>query len=140
MADREFNELVNMTADELESWLKEEQSQESGWAKDDGSGETVGHERYNSRWNYSLFLSKTNEVRISGRKIIEILKKNPSRDPDQYDQEDVAHMRKVVAVFIAKVTCIKNPEFTNCRPSITNAIWLKKKKPSKIRIARATNL
>ena len=49
MADREFNELVNMTADELESWLKEEQSQASGWAKGDGSGETVGHERYNSR-------------------------------------------------------------------------------------------
>lgn len=73
----EFDELVNMTADELESWLKEEQSQESGWSKDDESGETIGHE--------------------SGRKIIEILKKNPSRDPDKYDQEDVAHMRRVVA-------------------------------------------
>lgn len=40
----EFNEIINMTADELEKWLKEEQSQESGIAKDDGS-ETVGHER-----------------------------------------------------------------------------------------------
>ena len=42
---REFNELVNMTAGELEDWLKEEQSAGSGWDKGDGSGETVGHER-----------------------------------------------------------------------------------------------
>jgi hypothetical protein len=42
---REFNELVNMTASDLESWLKEEDSTSSGWSKDDGSGETIGHER-----------------------------------------------------------------------------------------------
>ena len=42
---RESNELVNMTAEELEDWLKEEQSAGSGWDKGDGSGETVGHER-----------------------------------------------------------------------------------------------
>lgn len=41
----EFNELVNMTAGELEEWVKEEQSENSGWDKGDGSGETVGHER-----------------------------------------------------------------------------------------------
>lgn len=74
---QEFGELVNMTADELESWLKEEQSQESGWSKDDGSEETVGHE--------------------SGRKIIEILRKNPNKDPENYDEEDIPHMRKVVS-------------------------------------------
>ena len=34
-----------MTAGELEDWLKEQQSADSGWAKGDGSGETVGHER-----------------------------------------------------------------------------------------------
>jgi hypothetical protein len=34
-----------MTAEELETWLKEEVSESSGWSKDDGSGETVGHER-----------------------------------------------------------------------------------------------
>lgn len=45
MSSREFNELVNMTARELETWLKEEQSEASGWSKDDGSGETVGQER-----------------------------------------------------------------------------------------------
>ena len=42
---REFNELVNMTARELEQYLKEEQSESLGWDKGDGSGETVGHER-----------------------------------------------------------------------------------------------
>ena len=42
---REFNELVNMTAQELEAWLKEEQSEGAGWSKGDDSGETIGHER-----------------------------------------------------------------------------------------------
>ena len=41
--DREFNELVNMTAEELEDWLQQEQSEDSGWDK--GDGESVGHER-----------------------------------------------------------------------------------------------
>lgn len=45
IGDREFNELVNMTAHELGDWLKEEQSESSGWDKADGSGETIGHER-----------------------------------------------------------------------------------------------
>merc|ERR1712093_208274 len=49
----EFNELVNMSSSELEAWLKEEQSTSSGWSKDDGSGETIGHD--------------------SGRRIVEIL-------------------------------------------------------------------
>ncbi|KAL8735698.1 MAG: hypothetical protein Q9181_002740 [Wetmoreana brouardii] len=74
---QEFNELVNMSSSELETWLKEEQSESSGWSKDDGSGETIGHE--------------------SGRKIIQILDKNPSKDPDKYDEEDIQHMRKVVS-------------------------------------------
>lgn len=42
---REFNELVNMTAKELEEWLRQEQSESSGWDKGDGSSETTGHER-----------------------------------------------------------------------------------------------
>lgn len=33
----------------------------------------------------------------SGRKFIEILKKNPKRDPSRYDEEDLGHMRKVVS-------------------------------------------
>merc|ERR1712230_89712 len=43
----EFNELVNMSSSELEAWLKEEQSTSSGWSKDDGSGETIGHDSFN---------------------------------------------------------------------------------------------
>ncbi|KAI4228412.1 MAG: hypothetical protein L6R40_008141 [Gallowayella cf. fulva] len=74
---QEFNELVNMNSKELEEWLKEESSESSGWSKDDGSGETIGHE--------------------SGRKIIQILDKNPNKDPEQYDEEDIQHMRKVVS-------------------------------------------
>ncbi|KAK0615917.1 hypothetical protein B0T17DRAFT_539593 [Bombardia bombarda] len=74
---REFSELVNMTADELEEWLKTEASTDSGWSKDDGSGESVGHE--------------------SGRNIVEILRKNPKRDPSKYDEDDIPHMRKVVS-------------------------------------------
>jgi hypothetical protein len=42
---QEFNELVNMTASELEVWLKTESSMSSGWAKGDGSEESIGHER-----------------------------------------------------------------------------------------------
>ena len=37
-----------MTADELEEWLKGESSTGSGWSKDDGAGETVGHKRCDS--------------------------------------------------------------------------------------------
>ena len=33
----------------------------------------------------------------SGRKIIEILRKNPTKDPDKCDEEDIPHMRKVVS-------------------------------------------
>jgi hypothetical protein len=59
-----------MTPSELESWLKSEDSTSSGWSEDDGSGETIGHD--------------------SGRKIIEILKKNPKKDPEKYDEGKAA--------------------------------------------------
>jgi hypothetical protein len=55
-----------MSPSELEKWLKSPESESSGWSKNDGSGESIGHE--------------------SGRKIIEILKKNPKKDPEGYDQ------------------------------------------------------
>ncbi|RMY94254.1 hypothetical protein D0864_05556 [Hortaea werneckii] len=74
---REFNDLVNMTANELKDWLQQSSSEKAGWSKDDGSGESVGHE--------------------SGRKIIAILEKNPKKDPSKYDDEDLQHMRKVVS-------------------------------------------
>ncbi|TQV94562.1 DNA-binding protein [Cordyceps javanica] len=74
---QEFNELVNMTASELETWLQSDDSGEAGWPKDNGGEETVGHE--------------------SGRKITEILKSNPSKDPQKYNDDQISHMRKVVA-------------------------------------------
>lgn len=43
---REFNDLVNMSASDLEDWLESEASESAGWRKSDGSGETIGHERY----------------------------------------------------------------------------------------------
>lgn len=75
----EFNEYVNMTAEELESWLKSDDSNSAGWPKDDaeGNGETVGHD--------------------SGRRITEILRENPKKEFEKYTDEMVEHMRKVVA-------------------------------------------
>jgi hypothetical protein len=53
-----FNEQVNMSADELETWLDDPQSRKAGTG--------VGIE--------------------SGRRIVEILRKNPSKSPDGYDE------------------------------------------------------
>ncbi|KZT01164.1 uncharacterized protein LAESUDRAFT_731534 [Laetiporus sulphureus 93-53] len=54
----QFNEHVNMTADELQEWLDDPKSEKAGTG--------VGIE--------------------SGHKIIEILKKNPDKDPEKYDE------------------------------------------------------
>ncbi|TQS32608.1 hypothetical protein Golomagni_07069 [Golovinomyces magnicellulatus] len=74
---REFNNVVNMTAGELDNWLKDSKSSQAGWSKEDGSGETVGHD--------------------SGRKITAILKSNPNKSPGKYTEDQIKHMRKVVA-------------------------------------------
>ncbi|KAF4466128.1 hypothetical protein FALBO_7016 [Fusarium albosuccineum] len=74
---QEFNEIVNMTASELEKWLKSDDSNSAGWPKEDENGETVGHD--------------------SGRKIVDILKDNPKKDADKYTEEQIEHMRKVVS-------------------------------------------
>ncbi|KAG9250991.1 uncharacterized protein F5Z01DRAFT_328502 [Emericellopsis atlantica] len=76
---KEFNEIVNMTASELEKWLKSDDSRSAGWPKDEGEndGESVGHD--------------------SGRKIVEILKSNPDKKEDKYTDEQIQHMRKVVS-------------------------------------------
>ena len=62
---REFNELVNMTADELKEWLGSQESESAGWTNSSPGGETVGHE--------------------SGRHIVSILSKNPKKDPSKYE-------------------------------------------------------
>jgi hypothetical protein len=53
-----FNEQVNMTADELDTWLDDPQSRKAGTG--------VGIE--------------------SGRRIVEILRKNQDKNPDGYDE------------------------------------------------------
>lgn len=74
---KEFNQYVNMTASELETWLKADQSHEAGWPKDEGDSESVG--------------------RDSGKKITAILKANPKKEPSKYTDDQVEHMRRVVA-------------------------------------------
>jgi hypothetical protein len=66
-----FAAAVNMSADELESWLETPESRRVGFRRD-GASESVGH--------------------ASGRRIAAILRTpEPARGP-----EDYAHMRKVV--------------------------------------------
>jgi hypothetical protein len=67
---RKFREAVNLAPAELEAWLETDESRAVGF-KPDG-GESVGH--------------------ASGRRIVEILRK----DPAELDGGDYAHMRKVV--------------------------------------------
>jgi len=70
---REFKAAVNMEAAELEEWLDSEDSRKVGYKGKDGSArESVGH--------------------ASGRRIALILRKAN----DELDEEDYAHMRKVV--------------------------------------------
>jgi hypothetical protein len=70
---REFDEAVNMTASEIEKWLKTPESKKVGFKGAGGSrSESVGH--------------------ASGRRIVKILHKKQSDLTD----DDYAHMRKVV--------------------------------------------
>jgi hypothetical protein len=70
---RDFNIAVNMTAGEIEKWLRTEESRKVGFKGKDGSAsESIGH--------------------ASGRHIVRILRKQP----DQLTDDDFAHMRKVV--------------------------------------------
>ncbi|KHN94506.1 DNA-binding protein [Metarhizium album ARSEF 1941] len=73
----EFNDIVNMTAAELEEWLKSDDSKAAGWPKQGNGEESVGHD--------------------SGRKIVQILKDNPQKSPGKYTEDHVQHMRKVVS-------------------------------------------
>ncbi len=67
----EFDEIVNMTPQELEEWLQTDESKSVG--QSDEGGESIGHE--------------------SGRRIVEIKRKNKS----DYTDDDVEHMKRVNA-------------------------------------------
>lgn len=69
--------VQNMSVDELTKWLETEDSKGAGWTGDNEGGETVGHD--------------------SGNRIVDILKRNPDKSEDKYTDEDLQHMRKVVA-------------------------------------------
>ena len=68
---RDFEAAVNMSAAEIEAWLKTPESKRVGF-KRDGKGESVGH--------------------ASGRRIVAILR----CDLADLTDSDYAHMRKVV--------------------------------------------
>jgi len=69
---REFREAVNMSAKELEAWLKTEESKSVGWKEHEGD-ESTGHQ--------------------SGRAIVELLH-HKGKD---YSEEDYHQMRRVVS-------------------------------------------
>lgn len=71
----DFENLVNMSSSELDSWLKSEESISSGWKNNPDDSETIGHG--------------------SGKKIVEMLKKKEKGE--SYSTEDIDHMRKVVS-------------------------------------------
>lgn len=67
----QFQEAVNLEADELEAWLETEESRSVGW-RPGGRGESVGH--------------------ASGRRIVRLLR-TPAHE---LGDADYGHMRKVV--------------------------------------------
>ena len=71
---KQFDDTVNMTAEELRRWLDTDESKSVG-QKPAGGGESTGH--------------------ASGRRIVELLEKQTLTD------DDYAHMRKVV-VFVRR--------------------------------------
>lgn len=67
----EFREVVNMTAQELESWLKTDDSKAVG--QKDAGDESIGHE--------------------SGRHIVQLLQKKQA----DYSDDDLSQMKRVVS-------------------------------------------
>ncbi len=91
----EFYSSVNMTAEELKSWLKTEESQSVGQKKNDD--ESIGHK--------------------SGKHIIDLLKKK-----DDYSDDELSHMKKVVS-YIHRHSAQQpegNVEHTRWRYSLMN--------------------
>ena len=69
----DFTAVVNMTAAEIEAWLRTPESRRVGWKGADGRrSESVGH--------------------ASGRRIVRMLRTSPA----ELTEDDYAHMRKVV--------------------------------------------
>ena len=67
----EFQQVINMTPEELESWLDTDESKEVG--QKEGEEESIGHK--------------------SGKRIIQLLQEKQ----DEYTDDDLSHMKKVVS-------------------------------------------
>jgi hypothetical protein len=67
----EFHKVVNMSAQELESWLETKESQAVG--QKNGDDESIGHK--------------------SGQQIIQLLQKKQN----EYTDDDLGHMKKVIS-------------------------------------------
>jgi hypothetical protein len=94
---REFAEAVNMTAGELETWLRTDESQSVG--QKSGGAESTGHE--------------------SGRRIVELLRTKK----DDLTDDDLAHMRKVhgyVQRHLAQEPAKEDVETSRWRNSLMN--------------------
>ena len=92
-----FAEAVNLGPDELERWLETDESRAVG--EDRWDGESKGH--------------------ASGRRIVEILRKSAR----ELDEEDLAHMRKVVGYVRrhrAQGPPKEDPEHSRWRYSLMN--------------------
>jgi hypothetical protein len=100
-----------MSAIELEEWLKQGDSTGSGWSKNDGSGETIGHESYLSHLagpisNPANILAVDVKSSKSSKRIPRKIRRNMikvseinsgRRDAEIVYLDDINHMRKVVS-------------------------------------------
>lgn len=72
-----FHDAVNMTPAALEKWLGTEEAKSVGWAEGDNKTSAAGPESVGHK---------------SGTRIVEILRRKTA----ELDQDDYAHMKKVV--------------------------------------------
>jgi hypothetical protein len=99
-----------MSVKKLKEWLKQEDSTGSGWPKDDGSGETIGHGSYVSHLAALIFNPanvkqvgvKSSKPSRTSRKIqrnmIKVSDINSGRREAEIEYlDDIDHMRKVVS-------------------------------------------
>jgi len=69
----------------------------AGWSKDNESGGTVDHEGYGESLLHSKFEPLFLPPFCSGREVIKVLGGDPSGNPEEYDQENIDHIRRVAA-------------------------------------------
>lgn len=96
--EEQFAEVVNMGATELENWLETDESKSVG-AKDSPGAESTGHE--------------------SGRRIVEILRKNKA-DRDEDDEQQMKRTVSYVHRHLAQKPTKESLEDSRWRYSLMN--------------------